>query len=366
MSADDMSHAERIKAAIDFKEPDRVPMFDSMTWSVNMAGKNLGLIGQKVKDVSFPKWIHNPDIFVESQIKALDRFDHDFVHSRMSSHILTEAMGCREEEPYWDVPATINTAINRVEDWKTLKFPNMDKDGKIPTQLTAIRMLDKELHEKRGDDVFITGFVRGAFTLAVIVLGVERFMFSMIDKPDETRELIDFCNDVSIECIKAQIDAGADHIYTPDPRASAALISAKFYHDFALPAAQKQSAAIRKYKDKYAHHYHICGDTRARWDDLAKIGASYVSLDYMINLKEAKENIGKKTAIAGNMSPAGTLLLGTPGMVEEEGKQMIRDAAVGGGYIYWAGCDLPIDCPIENVDKFFEVPKVYGKYPIEI
>jgi uroporphyrinogen decarboxylase len=352
MSADDMSHAERIKSAIDFKEPDRVPMFDSMTWSVNMAGKNLGLIGQKVKDVSFPKWIHNPDIFVESQIKALDRFDHDFVHSRMSSHILAEPMGCREEEPYWDVPATINTAINRVEDWKTLKFPNMDKDGKIPTQLTAIRMLDKELHEKRGDDVFITGFVRGAFTLAEIVLGVERFM--------------DFCNDVSIECIKAQIDAGADHIYTPDPSASAALISAKFYHDFALPAAQKQSAAIRKYKDKYAHHYHICGDTRTRWDDLAKIGASYVSLDYMISLKEAKENIGKKTAIAGNMSPAGTLLLGTPGMVEEEGKQMIRDAAVGGGYIYWAGCDLPIDCPIENVDKFFEVPKVYGKYPIEI
>lgn len=366
MSNDLMSHGERIRAAIDFKEPDRVPVFDSMNWSVNLAGNNIKFIGQKEKDVSFPKWIHNPDIFVESQIKAFDMFDHDFVHSRMSSHILAEPMGCIEVEPYWSVPATTEPAIRKVEDWKNLKFPNMDTDGKIPLQLTALRMLDRELHDKRGEDVFITGFVRGPFTLAGIILGVDRLMLAMIDNPDETKQLIDFCTDVSIACIKAQIDAGADHIYTPDPTASGDLISAQFYKKFALPAAQKQSRAITQYKNKYAHHYHICGNTKDRWDLLAEIGASYVSLDYVIDIKKAKETLGKKVAVAGNLNPADPLLLGTAAEVEEMGKNIIQKAAPGGGYIFWTGCDWPIDCPLENVKTFFSLPKKYGKYPIDV
>ncbi|NLI62972.1 MAG: hypothetical protein GX362_06230 [Methanosarcinaceae archaeon] len=364
MSKDEMSHADRIKAAIDLKEPDRVPVFDSMNWSVNLAGNNINCIGKKEKDVSFPKWIHNADIFADSQIKAFEMFDHDFVHSRMSSHILAEPMGCKEVEPYWGVPATTEPAIRKVEDWKNLKFPNMHTDGKIPIQLTALRLLDKELHERRGEDVFITGFVRGPFTLAGIVLGVDRLMLAMIDKPDETKELIDFCADVTIECIKAQIDAGADHIYTPDPTASGDLISAKFFKEFAYPAAKKQSEAICSYKDKYAHHYHICGNTQDRWDMLEKIGASYVSLDYVIDIKKAKETIGQRQAIAGNLNPSDSLLFGTPDDVEKQGKEIIEAAAPGGGFIFWTGCDWAINCPLENVKRFFSLPKKYGTYPI--
>jgi len=359
-----MTHAERIKKAIDLKEPDRVPMFDSMNWSVNLAGNNVNCMGKKEKDVSFPKWIHNPDIFVESQIKALDRFDHDFVHSRMSSHILAGPLGCKEQEPYWGVP-NVEPAIKEPEEWKNLSFPDSDKDGKLPTQLTAIRMMEKELHIKRGDDVFITGFVRGPFTLAGVVLGVEKMMLSLILKPDETKELINFCTDVSIEYIKAQFDAGADHMYTPDPTASGDLISPRFYREFAFPHAKKQAEAIRKYKDKYAHHYHICGNTMDRLEDIASIGSSYVSLDYLDNMKEVKKRIGKKVCICGNVDPAGTLFLGTPKKVESEAKQCIRDAAPGGGYIYWTGCDWALGCPLENADKFFEVGRTYGKYPIK-
>ena len=70
--------------------------------------------------------------------------------------------------------------------------------------------------------------------------------------------------------------------------------------------------------------------------------------------------------IAGNINPAGTLLQGTPEKIEREGKKAIKDAAPGGGYIYWTGCDWPLDVPLANVEAFFDTAKKYGRYPINI
>ncbi|MFA6870244.1 MAG: hypothetical protein WCQ63_04600 [Methanomethylophilus sp.] len=36
---------------------------------------------------------------------------------------------------------------------------------------------------------------------------------------------------------------------------------------------------------------------------------------------------------------------------------MIRDAASGGGYICWTGCDWPLDVPLANVDAFYNTAK---------
>ncbi len=362
---DEMSHAERIKKAIDLKEPDRIPAFSPCSWGVNMAGDNINRMGKPEKDVYFPKYVHNPDIYADAWVKAVDRFGFDFVHVLVGSNVLALPMGCKEAEPPWGIPQVVGEAIEKVEDWKNLKFPNMDTDGKIPVQLSSIRLLDKELHERRGDDVFITGTVIAPLTLAGFLLGVEPLMFAMIEKPDETRELVEFCADAGIECAKAQIDAGADHIFTPDPTASGDLIPADFYEQLAFPAAKRQSEAIRKYKDKYAHHYHICGNTADRLETLAKVGMSVISLDNQVSLKDAKERIGGKVCLCGNVNPADTLFMGTPEKVEVESKQCIADAGPGGGFILWSGCDFPLDCPLENIERFYEMPGKYGKYPLQ-
>ena len=362
---DAMSHGERIRCAIDLKEPDRVPMFDTMNWSINLAGDNLSRMGKKEKDVSYPQWVRNTDVFVESQIRALDRFGHDFVHSRLSAHIMAEPLGCKEHETYWGVPV-VDPCIDDPKKWRDLRFPDPAKDGKMPQPLQAIRKLGKKLPDERKGDVSITGFTRGPLTLAGVVLGVEDMMAFMFEEPDEVKELISFCCDAAIEFDKAQIDAGADHIYTPDPTCSGDMISPETFREFGLPYAKRQSEAIRRYKDRYAHHYHICGLTMDRLDDLCEIGASYISLDYADDLGEVKKRIGKRQCIAGNINPAGTLLQGTPEKIEREGKKAIKDAAPGGGYIYWTGCDWPLDVPLANVEAFFDTAKKYGRYPINI
>ncbi|NLI62974.1 MAG: hypothetical protein GX362_06240 [Methanosarcinaceae archaeon] len=363
MAKDEISHAERIKAAIDLKEPDRVPVLYPGSWAINFAGNNLNFIGKKEKDVSFSEWINNPDIFVKSQVKGCDRFNYDFVMG-LGYSILPGALGCAENEPYWGIPSAVKTPIIKVDDWKKIDFPDMKDDfvkgkttGKIQIQLEILRNISN-VFEKRGSDApFITGFITGPLTLAGFLLGVDKLMLSMIDSPDETKELINFCTDVTIEYMKKQFDAGADHIFTPDPTASGDLISAKFYKEFAYPAAQKQSRAVSNYKDKYAHHYHICGNTSDRWDLLESIGSSFISLDSVIDLKKAKDKIGKTKAIAGNLNPSGALLFGTETEVEKEGKEIIENVAPNGGYLLWTGCDWALDYPLKNVEMFYTLPK---------
>jgi uroporphyrinogen-III decarboxylase len=56
---------------------------------------------------------------------------------------------------------------------------------------------------------------------------------------------------------------------------------------------------------------HICGDTMNILDNMVNIGATVLSLDNQIDLAEAKNKVGHKICLAGNVKPY-TLWRGTP------------------------------------------------------
>ncbi|WP_445475278.1 uroporphyrinogen decarboxylase family protein [Methanococcoides methylutens] len=363
IKTDQMTHSERVKCTMDFKEPDRVPIFDMGNWTVNMAGNNMNCIDQNNKDVTFPEFINNPETFVDAHIKAFELFNFDFVQCK---RVLDPTLlGSPEILSDWDRPAW-GKAIDKVEDWRDLEFPDVDKDVRMQTQLAEISLLKKEFHEIRDEDLFISGTVLGPFAVAAILMGVSEFMLALMEKPDEVKEFLDFCADVSIECAKVQFDAGADQVFVGDSLSSGSLISREFFREFSLPSTKRHCEAIKKYKDKYAYHFHICGETMDRLEDLAEIGASMVTLDSCVDFSEAKDKAYGKFSICGNIDPVNTLYRGTPEQIEEEGQKLIKDAAPGGGFIYGAGCDTVLDTPLENIKKFHEVAHTYGNYPINV
>jgi hypothetical protein len=79
------------------------------------------------------------------------------------------------------------------------------------------------------------------------------------------------------------------------------------------------------------------------------------------NMKKAKELLGDKMCIAGNV-PVAMLIYGTVAEVEDYCKTLIRDCAEGGGYMLGGECDIPWDARPENLLAMVEAAKKFGQY----
>ncbi len=83
----------------------------------------------------------------------------------------------------------------------------------------------------------------------------------------------------------------------------------------------------------------------------------------MVDLKKAKEVLGKKFIILmGNVSTA-IMRYGTAQQVEEEAKRCIRAAAEGGKFMLSTACDIAPGTPSANIKALINAGSKYGTYP---
>ena len=77
---------------------------------------------------------------------------------------------------------------------------------------------------------------------------------------------------------------------------------------------------------------------------------------------EAKDLVGGKVCLLGNVKPAETLLRGTPQAVREEVRELVAQAAASPrGLILSSGCEVPFNTPPANLDGMIEAARVYGR-----
>ena len=87
--------------------------------------------------------------------------------------------------------------------------------------------------------------------------------------------------------------------------------------------------------------------------------ADILSLDQAVDFKKAKEAVGKEVCLMGNMDPS-RLYCGEPSEIEGLSKTCIKDAGEEGGFILASGCEIPPDCPPENLRMLIHVARTYG------
>ena len=68
-----------------------------------------------------------------------------------------------------------------------------------------------------------------------------------------------------------------------------------------------------------------------------------------MDLRQAKEVLGGKVCVAGNVSPTGVFLNGKPEEVLAEAKACVQTWGKGGGFILTLGCDFPKTVPLKNI-----------------
>ncbi len=343
MRRSEMTSYERVMTALEGGKPDRVPVMPfTRDWAVTRAG------------FTFSEVLENPDKYVYAQYRALRDFQADVVWDLMGVNAECEAMGSvlkfQDDAP----PSVVEFFVEELSrDLPRLRLPNPYKDGRLPELLRVVQRL-KELVRS---DTPVIAYVQGPFRLAAMLRGTERLLRDMYKSGEKCQELLTIATDSLIIYGAALVNSGADIIMIAEPFMSADMMS----RDLALkvePYFTRLAEALRETGAKVL--VHLCGSFNDRLDMLKKMGTHGVSLDEKNDLARAREVLGPKTCLIGNVSPSGTIFMGTPEAVAKEARLAIDNAGREGAFILASGCLIPKAAPGRNIEAMIQVAKETG------
>lgn len=111
--------------------------------------------------------------------------------------------------------------------------------------------------------------------------------------------------------------------------------------------------------------FHSEGNTEAILNDLIEIG--FIGLNplepYAMNLKKIKEKYGDRLVLTGGIDNWHLLQYGSPAQVEKAVKECIAIAAPNSGFCPGSSGEINPTTPVVNATTLYEAIRKYGKYP---
>lgn len=282
------------------------------------------------------------------------KYGQDMITLFTDTSLVAEAMGTKLKYFDDDPPRVEEPVVQGPDDVAKVRMPDPHSDGRLPVFLEAIKSANAEV----GDEVFVSCCFAMPFTIAAALMGTDVFVKATRKAPELAHRLLKMSMEAALLFTDAVIAAGGVPVPV-DPVASCSVIGPKQYAQFAAPYTQpilhKIGAA------GLPPVLHICGHSHLIWDQMADQGAAVLSLD-KVDLHQAKQAVGHRVCLMGNVPPAEVLLYGTPELVAEKTLEGIRLAADSpGGYIVASGCEVPLATPEENIHAMLETVRKHGK-----
>jgi uroporphyrinogen decarboxylase len=142
------------------------------------------------------------------------------------------------------------------------------------------------------------------------------------------------------------------------------VISKKHFEAFAFPYLKRLIEFIHGHGKSVT--LHICGKTEKVWELMADTGADCLSIDNEVSLLKAKEAVGHRVRLMGNVRPSEVMLEGTTADVRTATRRCIAEAYDSPkGVIIATGCSLPTETPFENISAMIDAVSEAG-YPVKI
>ncbi len=290
----------------------------------------------------------------KAQYTAWQEFGQDVLVAQSDNYYIAEGFGCQVSHHADSTPTLKKPAVERLEDVYDLQVPDPQRDGRMPVYLEAIQLLSSKLEGK----ALVRAPGTGPFSLASHLIGTEEFLFqiAMLNvEPDAGKEkairhLLELTTDALIKFAKACTAAGASIIQAGDSLASPDVISPETYREWAFPYEKRFFSEFGpRVDDRCLSLLHICGDTTKILHMMAETGANILELDHKVNLGTAREVVGERVCLMGNVDPAGVLLQGTAALVADKCLEAIDNAGRHGRFILGSGCEVPPKTPTENM-----------------
>ncbi|PYP84203.1 MAG: uroporphyrinogen decarboxylase [Blastocatellia bacterium AA13] len=317
-------------------------------WMMRQAGRYLPEYRAVRGQTEFLTLCKTPELAVEVSLQPYRILGVDAVIMFSDILIPVEAMGqvvtlTEKIGPKLPEPIRTRAQVDR------LIVP--DPIETTPFVMEILRILRRELDGA----VPLIGFAGAPWTLAAYMVEgggsknyaeIKRMMFA---EPKTLHALLDKIADTVILYLNAQIEAGAQIVQLFDSWAGE--LSPRDYAEFALPYQQKILAALNRDAVPAILFINGCGTFL---EQMATSGADVLSIDWRIDLRDARRRIGDRLGIQGNLDPC--VLLSTPELIASKARELI-EAGGGRRHILNLGHGILPMTPVENARAFIEAGK---------
>jgi uroporphyrinogen decarboxylase len=323
-------------------------------WMMRQAGRYLPEYQAVRRQAgSFLKLCKTPELACEVTLQPLRRFDFDA--AILFSDILTipDAMDLGLDFIEGEGPR-FRKIISSATDIQALPIPDPAVDLSYVTD--TIRLLKKEV------TVPLIGFAGSPWTLASYMLeggspgDFKRAKTLLYTDPKLMHQLLfKLAQAVSLYLL-AQIKAGVDVVMLFDSWGGVLTQSA--YAEFSLAYMEEIIALVKAHYPEIPVILFTKGG--GGWLPLlAKSQASVIGLDWQTSIHTARECLGQRYALQGNLDPA--ILRGSEAMIRTEVMRILEDFGPGSGHIFNLGHGITPDIDPERVAFFVECIKVESK-----
>lgn len=347
---DQMTPNERMRAYFSGEEVDRLPIMPMAgTISAKMAGMTQRERRSSAKNDA------------RAQIHLYEELGLDGVGTEWGGYPVGRLFGSKINDPEDRVPAVVDHVIKHPSQIDELHFEpdDLNKDPGFIHTIDTLKYCIDALHDEVGTAVI----VQGPFTAAAGCWEISQLLRATIRDPESVHKLMKVCTQV-IEAGLEKIVATGGGVTIVDPVASGSVISRDAYLEFVQPY---MTEIVQFMKGLGAGTgYHICGNTNAITRDMVDTGATTLSVDALVDLEKAKEEVGDRVTLVGNVDPIDAMMLGGPEEIEREIRKDLRKAWDSPrGFILATGCDTPLNAPVENLYTFMDIARRYARYPVD-
>jgi uroporphyrinogen decarboxylase len=296
-------------------------------WLMRQAGRYLPQYMEVRRKCTFLELCKTPELAAEVTIQPIDYLGADA--AILFSDILTpvEPMGMKLDF----VPGPVfENPIRSMADVQALRIPEMEAD--VPYVLETIKILRREFEGR----VPLIGFGGAPFTLACyMVEGKGSKDFALIKKmmygaPEVYAALMEKITEMDRQYLNAQIAAGAQAIQIFDTWGG--IVSPIDYERYILPYTTKLINGLNRQDIPIIHFVKGAG---TMLETVKKAGADVVGLDWHIGLDRARNILGDKVAVQGNLDP--TVLYAPKAHIEAEVQRILAENGDRPGHIFNLG-----------------------------
>ncbi len=342
----------------------RQPVAYTPVWLMRQAGRYLPEYrATRATAGSFMGLATNVDFATEVTLQPLARYALDA--AILFSDILTvpDAMGlglsfALGEGPRFAHPVRDETAV------AALRVPDMNKLRYVFDAVTSIR------NALQGR-VPLIGFSGSPWTLACYMVegaGSDdyRLVKSMLyARPDLMHRMLQVNAEAVTTYLNTQIDAGAQAVMIFDSWGG--VLADAAFQRFSLDYTRRVVQGLQREKDGQRVPVIVFTKGGGLWlDQIADCGADVVGVDWTVNLAQARQRLGLRVALQGNLDPS--VLFAPPAVVAEQAIQVLDSFGSpqrldGGwdGHVFNLGHGINQHTPPEHVSVLVDTVHTHSK-----